>query len=216
MIDRLTQEHLTRISEFVNKWTEIGLSTKPVDRQRVEDHIKTENRDAGRPEPAHFAWFDSPLVGAIAYLAVFELGKLDGSDCKIYGQSLDFKGASVRATSLGGLKASVNQGVLSLLARDMADNVSAQVYDFVDAVIRNVVLDCLPGALVTDVWESTTGALGGKVKEETWATVRQRLLSDLASLTTTVFRQGLGKESPIDLRCLSDYLSTVCGLDQAG
>mgnify|MGYP007090107172 CR=1 FL=1 len=64
MIDTLTEEQKARFPEFVKKWTDIGLCTKPANRELAEEGVREAYRNAGLDEPK-IVWCDSPLSMAL-------------------------------------------------------------------------------------------------------------------------------------------------------
>ena len=48
------------------KWTAIGLSTAPADRDTAAEAVRIAYTSVGLPAPKHVVWFDSPLAGARA------------------------------------------------------------------------------------------------------------------------------------------------------
>jgi hypothetical protein len=199
--------------EFVEKWSDIGTSTKPTDRRLVEARIKEVYRAAGKTDPEVYAWFKSPLLGASAYLALLELSQAKSRGWEAYGESLNLTTSLRTARSLQTVRAVVDQAVFSLLATEMADIVRLRVSDLVDAKVCDAVLEDLPEAVSGDAWKSVEEALSNRVAGPIWSAIRQRVLANLPRLATLVFRQGIGRETPIDLHCILDYLSEVCGLE---
>lgn len=202
------------MSEFINTWSAIGLSTDPVDRRLFEKRVRKIYQDAGMGEPESFAWFKSPLQGAIAYLMLVELGNVRVPGWEKFGENVDLSGRSAEAAVFGKLKESVSQEVLSELTNNMADVVNERVYNLVESRICDAVLSELPSAVSASEWDRVKETLGGTVEEKVWKNTRRTILDDFPNLSTTVFRQGLGPEVSIDVRCLYDYLSKVCGLTE--
>jgi hypothetical protein len=214
LITKLSPKQVARIPEFIDKWSNIGLSIDPVDHGLVESHVKKAYLDAGKLEPKTCAWFKSPLLGALAYLMLMELGNAHDASCEEFGKSLKLSATSPNLANLEKLKASVNREIFSTLTRDMADIVNTRVHNLVDAKICDTVLANLPSASAGGAWESVIERLESQVDEINWTTIRRRAMDNLPSLATMVFRQGLGIETPIDVRCLCDYLSEACGLTE--
>lgn len=55
-IEKLTPAQETRLAEFCEKWTRIGLNTDPADRPRAEAGIRSAYRAAGLAEPERIVW----------------------------------------------------------------------------------------------------------------------------------------------------------------
>ena len=64
-IESLTPEQIAKFPEYVRKWTDIGLSTKPADRPMAEKAIKAMYSQAGMQEPK-IVWCSSPFSKGIA------------------------------------------------------------------------------------------------------------------------------------------------------
>ena len=61
MIDKLTPEQEKKVSEYLNKWLEIGRSTKPIDKKATTDSIKW-LYEFGNYNKTPYMWFcDSPM-----------------------------------------------------------------------------------------------------------------------------------------------------------
>jgi hypothetical protein len=64
IIKELTPEQEARQPEFVERWVEIGLSTEPLDRQKVEEAVKLAYACAELPPPATIEYVASPIAMA--------------------------------------------------------------------------------------------------------------------------------------------------------
>ena len=73
-IESLTVEQKARTSEFVEKWLQIGLNTRPADRPMAEEGIREAYVIAGLAAPEKIIWCTSPIV---ALLVIAALKKLD-------------------------------------------------------------------------------------------------------------------------------------------
>jgi hypothetical protein len=61
LIEKLTDEQIARIPEFVERWTKIGLCTDPADRPRAEAAIRDMYRQGGLEPPSRIVWCGSPV-----------------------------------------------------------------------------------------------------------------------------------------------------------
>jgi hypothetical protein len=86
-LERLTPEQESRMAEWREKWTAIGLSTEPANRSEAERGIKLAYAAANLAEP-RIVWCDSPMSQGITRAVVLDLIKN-----KKFGASV---GASVR------------------------------------------------------------------------------------------------------------------------
>lgn len=66
MITSITEAQKSQIPAWVDKYTQIGLSTQPADRPRAERGIHGHYEAAGIAGPKVIAWSGSPLVTALA------------------------------------------------------------------------------------------------------------------------------------------------------
>ena len=60
-IDKLTDAQIAKMPEYVKKWTDIGLSTDPVDLENAKVAVCSAYRLAGLKEPTMFYVADSPI-----------------------------------------------------------------------------------------------------------------------------------------------------------
>ncbi len=64
-ITELTPEQEARFDYYIDKWTKIGLSTKPCDRPKTQKAITELYKMAGLDAP-RFVWTPCPLSAALA------------------------------------------------------------------------------------------------------------------------------------------------------
>jgi hypothetical protein len=69
----LTPAQKARLPEFVQKWTDIGLSTEPANRAEAERGVRLAYKLAGLKEPERIIWCGSPLSQALTRAIVFGL-----------------------------------------------------------------------------------------------------------------------------------------------
>ena len=65
-IESLTAGQEARLPEFVERWTQIGLSTEPADRPRAESAIRKMYVLAGLAPPRMIVWCGSPVSLGLA------------------------------------------------------------------------------------------------------------------------------------------------------
>ena len=75
-ITSLTAERKARFPEFVEKWTKIGLSTTPANRQRAEAAIAGLYRLANLKEP-RVIWLPCPISAGISAAIMLEPGEYE-------------------------------------------------------------------------------------------------------------------------------------------
>ncbi len=80
-IDQLTKVQEGHFSEFVQKWTEIGICTKPADRTSAEEGIMLAYHLAGLSPPRKIVWCDSPLSQGLTRTIV--LGLAENTEVKV-------------------------------------------------------------------------------------------------------------------------------------
>jgi hypothetical protein len=212
MIAELTEKQRSRIPEFIAKWSSLGLSAQPVNHPLAEERVRKAYRAAGLPGPTAFVWFESSLIGAIAYLALRELEELRGAGWLTIGASLGLSVEPPRIASLERLTPDVDRDVLSIVTKDLADIVYDRVYNRVDAKVIKSIDDSLAPAIRGSGWDRMRGSFGAIDDGLPWEVLRLRILTNLPRLSTMVFRNGLGEKARVDWRCLCDYLLTVCGV----
>jgi hypothetical protein len=77
MITKLTKEQEDKMSEYADKWIEIGLSTDECDREKAEHWCSEAYKAAGLEPPKQFIWTNNPI------------------ECAELADKLDDKGARV-------------------------------------------------------------------------------------------------------------------------
>ena len=126
-IKSLTKEQIARFPEFVQKWTQIGLSTEPANRREAEIGITEAYHVAGLEKPM-IVWCGSPLAQGLTRALVFNLEK---SGLQI--------AASVRASVGASVMDSVWASVMASVWDSVGDSVMASVRDSVwDSVWASV------------------------------------------------------------------------------
>ena len=83
MLNKLTPEQEARFPEFRKKWTDVGLSVEPTNREEAERGVDLAYAAAGLPPPATKVWFKSHYAGAKEACRVL---KVDSMPQAIYGQ----------------------------------------------------------------------------------------------------------------------------------
>src|ERR1700749_1955196 len=88
-IESLTEEQKAKFPEYIKKWTEIGLCTKPANRKLAEKGIIKAYVAAKLPIPK-IVWTTSPLASGLTRAVIEKLSKENFK--KLVGQKV---GASV-------------------------------------------------------------------------------------------------------------------------
>ena len=155
-ISNLSPKQVARLSEYADKWKNIGLSTELAERAMAEDGIRMAYRLAGLPEPKKIIWCSSPMAGAITKAILTDTGASVRASvwnsvraslrASVWNSAWDSVGASVRAS----LRDSVWDSVMASVMASVGDSVGDSVWDSVGASVMASV-----GASVGDsVWNS--------------------------------------------------------------
>ena len=115
-LERLTPEQESRMAEWREKWTAIGLSTEPANRSEAERGIKLAYAAANLAEP-RIVWCDSPMSQGITRAVVLDLIKN-----KKFGDSV---WASVWASVWDSVRDSVRASVRDSVWDSIRDSVYA-------------------------------------------------------------------------------------------
>ncbi len=171
-IESLTEEQQARFSEFIEKWTAIGLSTEKADRKEAEKGIVEMYAIAGLKKPK-IVWCDSPLSQGITRHIVMKL-EADGllKKGKKIGASVR---ASVGASVWASVRASVRDSVWDSVWASVGDSVGASVWDSVgDSVWASVwasVRASVRASVGDSVGASVRDSVGASVRDSVWASV---------------------------------------------
>jgi hypothetical protein len=157
-IDQLTEEQRARFSEWVEKWTDIGLKTEPADRPRFEENIMLAYDKTGLTRPKRVVWVPSPLVLAFAApTAGYLLDRRDGAVRDAVDDAVD---GAVRGAVGGAVRDAVD------------DAVDGAVRGAVGGAVRDAVDDAVRGAVGGAVRDAVRGAVGGAVRDAVGGAVR--------------------------------------------
>jgi len=115
LIEKLTPEQEARYPEFIKKWTDIGLCTKPANRELAEEGVREAYRNAGLDEPK-IVWCDSPLSMALTRSVI-----------KQFAEGIDI-GAGVRASVWDSVWDSVRASVWDSVWDSVRDSVAGRVW----------------------------------------------------------------------------------------
>jgi hypothetical protein len=141
LIDHLTPEQTARFPEFVKRWTDIGLSTAPTNREAAERAIRLCYQCAGIAPPRQITWRQSPLAGALAMIAVRD-------------------SVSVRYSIWNTIRNSVRTSVETSVPYSVWTSIWANVRDSVRASVRDSV-----GANVgASIWASVRDSVRAAVR----------------------------------------------------
>ena len=143
-IERLTKEQVARIPEFVERWTDIGLCTKPANRPDAERAVALAYKAAGLPPPTSIVWLGSPLATSLAG-AMVRAPVRDQVWAQVWAQVWDQVWDQVWAQVRGQVWAQVWAQVRGQVWDQVWDQVGDQVWDQVGAQVRDQVWDHIYG-----------------------------------------------------------------------
>ena len=122
-IDRLTDAQIARFPEFIKRWTDIGLSTKPADREQAERGVRMAYECAGLAPPKAIVWCGSPFSQGLTRAIVF--GLANGEIKSEIGEAVEKKVGDSVGDSVG---ASVRASVRASVWASVWDSVRASVW----------------------------------------------------------------------------------------
>ena len=140
-IDKLTPGQVARFPEFVERWTQVGLSTDPADRPRAEAAIRESYRCAGLELPRSIVWCGSPLSQGLTRAIILDKKLIKGVGDSVW--------ASVRASVWASVRDSVRDSV--------GDSAWDSVRDSVRASVRDSVRDSVGDSVRDSVGDSVGG-----------------------------------------------------------
>lgn len=85
-VDAFSEAETAQFEPMIEKWTEIGLCTKPADRVMFEAGVRALHRHAKLPEPLEIIWCSSPMVACFAgsILTSFRIAANGPLDTSLY------------------------------------------------------------------------------------------------------------------------------------
>jgi hypothetical protein len=128
MIKSLTAEQKTRFPEFVAKWTQIGLSTEPLNMKRVQQAFQIAFAQVNKPAPKA-VHCTSPLAACLTR------GVLASVRESVRASVLDSVSASVRESVSASVRDSVSESVRDSVSASVSESVRASVLDSVSASV---------------------------------------------------------------------------------
>ncbi len=117
-ITSLTAEQQARFPEFIEKWTDIGLSTAPADRAAAELGIRKAYEAAGK-KPPRIVWTSSPLAQGLTRAIVEKLSKKPAHEV----------GKNIEASVRDSVRDSVGDSVRDSVWDSVGDSVRDSVWD---------------------------------------------------------------------------------------
>ena len=94
-IESLTQEQIAKFPEYLQRWTDIGLSTLPADRGAAEEAIRNMYRAADKAPPEKIIWCSSPLSQGLTRAIILDKKLVPQIGASVWASVWDSVGASV-------------------------------------------------------------------------------------------------------------------------
>jgi hypothetical protein len=170
-IESLTAKQKARFPEFVEKWTQIGLSSEPADRPRAERAVHEMYARAGLAAPPKIVWCGSPL--SLGLTRAMVLDKTTGEAVAPRATDLipHSVWASVRASIAGtgdtiagySFKTHTESNVLMSVQGRVRARVSVSVLDRVWTNVKDSVWDNIADCV--GIWDSIRTAVSNGVWE---------------------------------------------------
>ena len=123
----LTSEQTARFPEFIRKWTEIGLSTKPADRERAERAIHGLYALAKLKEPK-VIWLPCPISAALSVVCYAAI---------IQHRLVATEGAPKDVAVDSAVFSAVDSAVRSAVFSAVFSAVDSAVFSAVDSAVRS-------------------------------------------------------------------------------
>ena len=166
-VKTLTPEQEARMSEWADRWIQIGLRTGEADRDRWEAVVAKSYGYAGIPWHGNVVWVDNPFLVAIAApLAAHLLGNNTADDAvdDAVGGAV---GVAVRGAVRGAVDDAIHRAVHDAVGGAVHgavhDAVGGAVHGAVDGAVYDAVDDAVGGAVRGAVGGAVHGAVGGAV-----------------------------------------------------
>jgi hypothetical protein len=157
-IEKLTPEQAAYLSQFRQKWLEVGTCTLPADRTKAEATITKMYKFLDKPKP-RFLWFDSPLACNLV-INLFS-GQLSGqlSD-QLYGQ----------------LHGQLSDQLYGQLHDQLYDQLRGPLYD----QLYGQLSDQLRGQLSDQLSDQLRGPLRGQLHDQLYGQLSDQLRGQLS------------------------------------
>jgi hypothetical protein len=179
MKDPLTRRQRARIPEWVERWTQIGLSTAPADRPQFERAITACYKFINLPPPT-IVWVGSPLVACIAgpiaegVIATLNSAVSTATNSTVYG--------------------AVDRAIRNAVIDAVQDAVNTAVYDPVDSAIRGVVRPEVYRAAGTAVGNAVDSSVGRAVLSAPDSVVDSAVSNTVDSIVDSAIDSAVGTE----------------------
>ena len=213
-ISNLTPKQQARLSEYADKWKNIGLSTEPAERAMAEDGIRLAYRLAGLPEPKKIIWCSSPMAGAITKAILTDTGASvgdslwDSVDASVWNAVRASVGASVWTSVWNSVRASLRDSVWNSAWDSVGDSVRASLRDSVWDSVRASVM----ASVRTSVWNSVWDSVGDSVWDSVRDSVRDSVWNSLRDSAKNAVWDACYGQHDAPWLGFYEYFRDVCGL----
>jgi hypothetical protein len=168
-IESLTVEQESRFPEFVEKWTQIGLSSDPADRPRAEKAVRETYARAGLAAPARIVWCGSPLSLGLTRAMVLDKTTGEVVDARVSDDIPNSVWAGIK-TSIAessdvipgySFKTHTESNVLMSVQGRVRARVSVSVLDRVWTNVKDSIWDNIADSV--GIWDSIRAAVANGV-----------------------------------------------------
>ena len=159
IITSLTQKQIDQFPKFVQKWVDIGLSTKPANRKAAESAIIEIYKAGGLAPPRKIVWCGSPFSQGLTRALVLNIKPQLGASV---GDSV---GNSVRDSVRTSVNDPVRHSVSASVGNSVRDSVSASVWDSVSDSVWDSVSDSVSASVWASVWASMRDSMRDSVND---------------------------------------------------
>ncbi len=223
-VKSLSQRQHSRLTEFRDKWIEIGLSTEPAQREKAEAAIRRMYTCAQLPPPRKIVWCGSPLSQGLTRAIMLDkkLRASVGDSARTFVRDSvrESVGRSVREAVGDSVWASVRESVVESVWGATGNPVWAFVWASVREAVKDSVQESVVEATREAVWRSVGGSVGEAVWVAVWASVWRSVResvwesvveSVVESVWASVHESGYGQH---DANWLGfyEYFREVCSL----
>ena len=195
MIKKLTPEQLSKLPEYARRWTQIGLSTAPIDLPRAKRGVEMAYRAAGLEPPRMVLVAGSPMGGAMmAHLLQVEAQVREqvGGQVReqVEAQVRDQVWEQVRAQVVAQVWDQVRAQVWDQVGGQVRAQVEAQVWDQVGGQVRAQVEAQVGGQVEDHVREQVEEQVGGQV----WERVGEQVGAQVEAQVEAQVRDQVGEQ----------------------
>jgi len=161
----LTPEQIERFPEFVEKWSQIWLSTTPADRPKAEHGIRAIYETAGL-KPPKVVWCSSPLASGLVRAIIQQFSQLASAS---YNELVNIRrynlsrspGESNAGSVIDRIRTNTRDSITGSVGENTWRNVIASIEDSADARIDQIkpgVEDCIGDHVLKQIIQPVVSA----------------------------------------------------------